>query len=106
VLRPLKCSYLNATLSGVFSVRGELMPFTIFCQKLEKNSVPTLHIGWHLSFPPSSQPCHLSLFITTNIVKKTYNHLPLATCYLSHIITTMIIRKGEYVCLKNKNDFI
>jgi len=68
------------------------MSFTIFCQKVRKiYSVPTVHIGCHLSFPPSSH------------YEKSYNHLPR---HLSHTITTLIIRKLEYVCLKNKNEFI
>jgi len=78
------------------------MSFITFRQKVRKNSVPTLHIGCHLSFPPSSQPCHLSLLIIANFVKKTYNHLPLVT--YNHY--NELSKKSKYVGLRNKSDFI
>jgi len=87
-----------ATQNGVFSFGGELMFFIIYRQKVEKNSVPTIHIGCHLSFSPSSQPCQLSPSIIINNVRKKYNHLPLVT--YNHY------SESKYVCLKNKNDFI
>jgi len=75
--------------------------YHILLKKVKNNIVPTIHIGCHLSFPPSQT---LPL-VTFNHYKYCEKNMYIITCCLSHRITTVIMSQIEYVYLKRKKQF-